>query len=165
MLSFLKKNKKKAEKLGELKAYADGKVIPIEEVDDGVFSAKMLGDGLAIRPENEILYAPCDGEVSVLMEDSGHACGLHLSNDVELLLHIGLNTVSMNHDGFEVKVKVGDKVKAGQELIHFDRSKIKAAGFDDVIIMVISDEGDAENVNLITGMSAVAKETTIVTFD
>lgn len=66
-------------------------MIPLEEVNDGVFSAGVMGDGVAILPENDILYAPCDGEVTVLMDESRHACGLTLDNGMEILLHIGIN--------------------------------------------------------------------------
>lgn len=66
-------------------------MIPLEEVNDGVFSAGVMGDGVAIRPENDILYAPYDGEVTVLMDESRHACGLTLDNGMEILLHIGIN--------------------------------------------------------------------------
>lgn len=76
-------------------AFLTGKVIPLKEVNDGVFSEGIMGDGLAILPENDTLYAPCDGEVTVLMDESKHACGLTLDNGMEILLHIGIDTVEM----------------------------------------------------------------------
>ena len=83
------------------------------QVNDGVFSAKIMGDGIAIIPENEVLTAPADGEITVVMDGSFHAVGMRLDNGVEVLLHIGVDTVGMNGEGFKPYVTVGDKVKTG----------------------------------------------------
>lgn len=156
---------KAADMPGELRAFLTGDVIPLEEVKDGVFSAKVMGDGFAIRPETETLYAPADAEVTVLMEDSRHACGLKLANDMEILLHIGLDTVDMKGDGFEYLVSPGQHVKAGDALIRFDRDKIKAAGHRDVTVCVVTEEGNAGNIRFMTGMHAVEKETVVAVFE
>lgn len=137
---------------GELKAFLSGKAITLSEVGDGVFSEKVMGDGMAIIPENETLYAPADAEVAVLMPESRHACGLKLANGVEVLLHIGIDTVSMDGDGFEYLVQEGQKVHAGTPLIRFDRAKIKAAGHPDVTVCIVTDEGSAQNIQFHTGM-------------
>ena len=116
MLSFFKKKAAKSEEAANgktMKAYLTGKVIPIEELNDGVFSAKIMGDGIAIIPENEVLTAPADGEITVVMDGSFHAVGMRLDNGVEVLLHIGVDTVGMNGEGFKPYVTVGDKVKTG----------------------------------------------------
>ena len=116
MLSFFKKKAAKSEEAANgktMKAQLTGKVIPIEEVNDGVFSAKIMGDGIAIIPENEVLTAPADGEITVVMDGSFHAVGMRLDNGVEVLLHIGVDTVGMNGEGFKPYVTVGDKVKTG----------------------------------------------------
>ena len=116
MLSFFKKKAAKSEEAANgktMKAYLTGKVIPIEEVNDGVFSAKIMGDGIAIIPENEVLTAPADGEITVVMDGSFHAVGMRLDNGVEVLLHIGVDTVGMNGEGLKPYVTVGDKVKTG----------------------------------------------------
>lgn len=131
---------------GGLLAFATGKVAPIEEVPDQVFSAKVLGDGIAVWPEDGVLRAPIGGTVAVVMEESLHACGILLDDGMELLFHIGLDTVDMKGDGFTAHVKVGDRVKAGDELISFDRSRIKAAGHEDVVIMVVTNPGSASGV-------------------
>lgn len=149
----------------ELKAFLLGKVISLKEVNDGVFSEGVMGEGIAIIPENEILYSPADAEISVLMQDSRHACGLKLDNNMEILLHIGIDTVDMNGNGFEYLVSEGQKVKAGEPLIRFSREKIKAAKHPDVTICIITDEGNAKNIQFLTGINAVKKETTIITFD
>lgn len=97
----------KAAEVKEITAFLSGKVIDITEVPDEVFSQKTLGDGVAIEPTDEVLVAPADAEVSIVMEGSNHACGLSLPNGMELLLHIGLDTVDMNGDGFTAHVKAG----------------------------------------------------------
>ena len=105
-----------AEPLTELKAGLTGKVIPLDDVPDDVFSQHIMGDGVAIEPENDTVVAPADAKVGVVMADSGHACGLIFANEMELLIHVGVDTVDMNGDGFELLVKEGDKVKQGQPL-------------------------------------------------
>lgn len=148
-----------------LKAFLDGKVIALKEVNDGVFSEGIMGDGLAIIPESEMLCAPAAGTVMVLMEESRHACGLMLNNGMELLLHVGIDTVDMKGDGFTYLVKEGDTVSAGTPLIQFDRSKIKEAGHQDVTVCIITGEGDAENIQFHTGIQAAANETIVATFE
>lgn len=145
----------------KLRAFATGDVITLEEVNDGVFSAGIMGEGFAIIPEKETIYAPADATVSLLMQESRHACGLKLANDAEILLHIGIDTVAMNGDGFEYLVKEGQKVSAGTPLIKFDKKKINEAGYVDTIICVITESGNMKNVNFMTGIHATAKETTV----
>ena len=111
----------KSAEVTELKAFATGDVIALKEVNDGVFSAGTMGEGFAIIPENETVYAPADATVSLLMQESRHACGLKLANGAEILLHIGIDTVAMKGDGFEYLVKEGQKVSAGTPLIKFDK--------------------------------------------
>lgn len=146
----------------ELKAFLKGNVIPLSEAGDGVFSEGVMGSGLAIIPENDILYAPTDATVAVVMEDSRHACGLVLDNGMELLLHIGIDTVEMQGDGFEYLIKEGQKVKAGNPLIRFNRQKIKEAGYSDVTVCVITDGADEKTVHFHTGIYAQENETVII---
>jgi len=124
-----------------LNAFLSGKAIAITEVPDQVFSQKVLGDGLAIEPTDNTLVAPADGEISVLMEGSNHACGMKLANGMEILMHIGLDTVDMNGDGFQCFVQEGQQVKAGDRLIAFDRRKIAAAGHPDCVAVLVTDTG------------------------
>ncbi len=145
----------------ELKAFLSGSAIPLKEVGDGVFSEGVMGGGMAIIPENETLYAPADAEVAVLMPESRHACGLKLENGMEVLLHIGIDTVGMDGDGFEYLVQEGQKVRAGTPLIRFDRAKIKAAGHPDVTVCIVTDEGNAREIQFHTGMCVSAKETVV----
>ena len=146
----------------ELKAFLKGNVIPLSEAGDGVFSEGVMGSGLAIIPENDILYAPTDATVAVVMEDSRHACGLVLDNGMELLLHIGIDTVEMQGDGFEYLIKEGQKVKAGTPLIRFNRQKIKEAGYSDVTVCVITDGADEKTVHFHTGIYAQENETVLI---
>lgn len=149
---------------GIFTAFLSGKAISLEEVGDGVFSSGMMGEGMAILPENEILCSPVDAEIAVLMQDSRHACGLRLSNGMELVLHIGIDTVNMNGDGFEYLVKEGQEVSAGTPLIKFDRAKIKAAGHPDVTICVIPNKGSVSKIQFHTGMDVKANETVVAEF-
>ena len=147
------------------KAFLSGRAIPLEEVPDEVFSQHVMGDGLAIEPEDETVVAPANATVSAVMEDSRHACGLTLENGLEILIHVGIDTVSMNGDGFELFVKEGDKVRAGQPLIRFDKKKILAAGHPTVTVFVVTDEGNASNLQFHTGMKTQAGETEIASFE
>ncbi len=145
----------------ELRAFVSGKVIELKEVGDGVFSEGIVGDGFAIIPESDVLYAPAEATVSVLMEDSRHACGLTLENGMELLLHVGIDTVGMNGNGFEYMVSQGQKVQAGTPLLKFDREKIKAANHPDTTICVITEPAEGLKVRFMTGMKATAGETIV----
>lgn len=159
MFKLLKKEK---EETKELKAFVSGNLIPIEAVPDEVFSKKILGDGMAIWPDEGKLYAPADARVSLVMTDSNHACGLEFNNKIQILLHIGIDTVDMNGTGFKLHVKEGQKVKAGQLLISFDREEIKKAGFKDIVMMVITENPMNIPVEMVTGKVVVAKETMIM---
>ena len=151
----------KSAEVTELKAFATGDVIALKEVNDGVFSAGTMGEGCAIIPENETVYAPADATVNLLMQESRHACGLKLANGAQILLHIGIDTVAMKGDGFEYLVKEGQKVSAGTPLIKFDKKKISEAGYVDTIICVIAEPGNMENIVFMTGIYAIEKETTV----
>ena len=149
----------------ELKSILDGKVMSIEEAPDDVFSQKIMGDGVAIEPANTVVTAPADCDVSVVMADTGHACGLTLPNGVELLIHVGVDTVDMGGDGFKLLVNEGDHVKAGQKLIEFDPEKIKAAGHPCTTMLIVTAEGSAANIRMHSGMDAKAGETTVISWD
>ena len=109
-----------------------GKVIKMADVPDPVFSGEVLGKGCAVWPEDDLVYAPCDGKVTVTM---GHAVGLQSDSGIEVLVHVGVDTVNMNGDGFEGFVKADDVVKAGQPMLKIDRAKIAAAGYKDCVVV------------------------------
>ncbi len=152
----------KAAEVKEITAFLSGKVIDITEVPDEVFSQKTLGDGVAIEPTDEVLVAPADAEVSIVMEGSNHACGLSLPNGMELLLHIGLDTVDMNGDGFTAHVKAGDKVKRGDRLISFDKKKILAAGHPATTMLVVTEEAEGVSLEFHTGIDVKAGQDTVI---
>ena len=154
-----------AEEFHEIHAGLTGKVIPLDDVPDDVFSQHVMGDGVAIEPENDTVCAPADATVGVVMADTGHACGLVFYNEMELLIHVGVDTVDMNGDGFELLVKEGEHVKAGQPLIRFDKQKIKAAGHPTVTVFIVTEEGKAQNIQYLTGMQAEAGKTPIIQFE
>lgn len=149
---------------GELKAILSGKVIPIEEVPDDVFSQKIMGDGIAFEPENTVVTAPADAEVSVVMAETGHACGLTLTNGMELLIHVGVDTVDMNGEGFKLLVKEGDHVKEGDALIEFEPEKIKEAGHPCTTMLIVTAQGKTSEVNMHTGIEATAGKTTVISY-
>lgn len=148
----------------ELKAGLTGRVIPISEVPDEVFSQCVMGNGIAIEPESDTVVSPVDAEVGVVMADTGHACGLVLDNGAELLIHVGIDTVDMGGDGFELLVKEGEAVKQGQPLIRFDPEKIRAAGHPTVTVFIVTDEGNYETAEYLSGMDGKAGETTVIRF-
>ena len=147
----------------EFKAYLDGEVISLKEIGDGVFSEKMVGDGLAIKPANETVCAPVSGKVTVLMEDSKHAVGMTLSNGVEILIHVGIDTVSMGGDGFSYLVKVGDVVKVGTPLLKFSKAKIKAAGHPNTAVFVVTNPNGVD-FKFNSGMKAKTGQTVIASY-
>lgn len=145
----------------EVRAFLSGKLMPIEEVGDGVFSEKILGDGLAIEPESETVLAPCDGTISTLMEDSRHAVGMVLENGTELLIHVGLDTVQMKGEGFTYLVKENEAVKAGTPLLTFSREKIRQAGKRDVTVLAFTDGTEGKTISLYADGFAEAGKTKI----
>lgn len=119
-------------------AYATGQMIPMEEVKDSTFAQKVLGDGFAILPEKGEVCAPVDGTVSSIF-DTRHAVCLVSDGGLEILIHIGIDTVNLQGQYFTAHVKDGDTVKAGQPLVTFELDKVKAAGYDTVIPVVFTD--------------------------
>ncbi|MET3091925.1 beta-glucoside-specific PTS transporter subunit IIABC [Enterococcus casseliflavus] len=117
----------------------DGQVVALSEVNDEVFSSGMIGEGFGIIPTSGELIAPEDGEITMLFE-TNHAIGLKTHNGAELLFHIGLDTVQLEGKHFTPYVKAGDQVKQGQPLIQFDLDAIKAAGFDPIVICVVTNQ-------------------------
>ena len=143
-----------------------GTVKPIDDMPDPVFSSKCMGDGLCIEPAPgaDTVVAPADAMVTVTMPASNHAVGLTLANGMELLIHVGIDTVDMGGDGFACYVKQGDTVKAGQKLLTFSQHKIKAAGHPTATAFVVSAPGSAKDVAYQSGMDAEAGTTEVVTF-
>ena len=140
-----------------------GRVIPMEEIPDQVFSQGILGEGVGIEPTGNVVVAPADATVCSVMEDSRHAVGLTLDNGAELLIHVGIDTVSMNGDGFQLHVKAGDWVHLGDKLITFDPEKIKAAGHPTTTAFLVTDPGDLTP-TFETNVDAQAGRTVVIRF-
>ncbi len=145
----------------EIKSPMNGTVIPLSEVPDAVFSSEMLGKGFGVEPSEGKAYAPVDGEVTTVF-DTKHAIGLMSKHGVELLIHIGMDTVKLNGKGFDVKVKTGDQVKAGDLLAEFDMDLIKGEGYPVTTAVVVTNTDDCEEISEVrTG--AATKDTEVLT--
>ena len=123
-----------------------GNVVALENVNDPVFSSGAMGKGLAVKPSEGVIYAPADAEVTIAFE-TGHAYGLKTASGAEILIHIGIDTVSMNGNGFEKLVAAGDKVKAGTPIAKFDVAKIAEAGLDDTTMVIVTNTADFAEVS------------------
>ncbi|MEK4301454.1 PTS beta-glucoside transporter subunit IIBCA [Oceanobacillus sp. FSL W8-0428] len=139
--SNMVKNDEAAKKHTKLKSPLDGELIPLENVNDETFSSGIMGKGIAIKPENGKLYAPCDGVVSAAFS-SGHAVGLTTDDGVEILVHIGIDTVSLEGKYFHSSVEKGQVIKKGDLLIEFDIDQIVKAGYETTTIVIITNSDD-----------------------
>lgn len=137
-----------------------GDVVAISNVNDPVFSSGAMGQGIAVKPSQDVVYAPADAEVTIVFP-TGHAYGLRTANGAEILIHVGIDTVSMNGEGFNPKVNQGDKVKAGDVLGTFDSAKIAAAGLDNTTMVIVTNTADFASVNPVASGS-VAKGDAII---
>ena len=128
-----------------------GEVVALNEVNDPVFSSGVMGQGIAVKPSKGVVYAPADAEIAIAFP-TGHAYGLKTDNGAEILIHVGIDTVSMNGEGFEAKVSQGDRVKAGDVIGTFDSEAIAANGLDDTTMVIITNTMDyAEVTPIATG--------------
>lgn len=123
---------KKKEKF---KSPVSGKLIPLAAVNDQVFSQKMMGDGFAIIPSDTMIYAPISGEVTMLFPTK-HAVGVKTKTGVEFIIHIGLDTVELNGEGFKTYIQQGQKINQGDKLVEFNDTFIKSKGYDATVIIV-----------------------------
>ena len=137
-----------------------GDVVALSNVNDPVFSSGAMGQGIAVKPSEDVVYAPADAEVTIVFP-TGHAYGLRTANGAEILIHVGIDTVSMNGEGFNHKVAQGDKVKAGDVLGTFDSAKIAAAGLDNATMVIVTNTADFASVNPVASGS-VAKGDAII---
>ena len=131
-----------------LAADAKGAFVPMENIPDEVFAQGILGTCCGIDPSEGKVFAPAGGEVTQA-PDSGHALGIMADGGVEILIHVGVDTVEMKGDGFSPKVKVGDKVKKGDLLLEMDLGKIAAAGHPAVVITVVTNTDDFKDVEVV----------------
>ncbi len=151
---------------GKLVAPLSGVVKPIDQMPDPVFSSKCMGDGFCIEPAfgEDTVVAPADATVTVTMPASNHAVGLVLDNGMELLIHVGIDTVDMGGDGFACHVNQGDRVRAGQKLLSFSQEKIAAAGHPSVTAFVVSAPGAATGLSFAYSNDVRAGETVVASY-
>ena len=135
----------------KLRSSIVGEVVALSEVNDPVFSSGVMGQGIAVKPSKGVVYAPADAEIAIAFP-TGHAYGLKTDNGAEILIHVGIDTVSLNGEGFEAKVSQGDRVRAGDIIGTFDSEVIAANGLDDTTMVIITNTMDyAEVTPIATG--------------
>lgn len=127
-----------------------GMAMPVSQVKDEVFASKAMGDGVGILPEEGKLYAPFDGSADVVFP-TGHAVGMTGENGVEVLLHIGIDTVQLDGKGFKTHVNQGDHVKKGDLLVEFDQELIEKEGYDTTVIYIVTNMDDVKNLAAVSG--------------
>ena len=145
-------------------APVSGKAIPLSEVPDQVFAEKMAGDGLGILAEGNLIVAPADGELTLVFKTK-HAFAMTLSNGIELLVHIGIDTVSLNGEGFEQLVEQGAHVKAGTPIIKIDKDFIISKGLSLATPVLITNVDITKSITPIESGNVTAGETTVITFE
>lgn len=158
-----KKNEEVVDNTCRLVSVANGKAIPLSEVPDPVFAQKMAGDGIAIDTTGDTIVAPADGELTLVFKTK-HAFALTLQNGIELLVHIGIETVGLNGEGFEQLVEQGQKVKAGTPIIKIDREFIKSKGLSLVTPILITNPDVVETMNPFENIETVAGETVVLEY-
>ena len=158
MLNLFKKS-------NQVKLYSpvNGKRIDLSKVKDRVFSSKMMGDGLAFQFEEDTLYSPCDGQVALVYETL-HAYGFRLDNGAEVLLHIGMDTVNLNGEGFTSFVKQGQKVKVGDPIVKIDLEFMKEKGIDLTTPMILTNGSNFEYTICLDCENVKAKTDVVVEF-
>lgn len=134
-----------------------GNVVSIEEVDDPVFSEKMMGDGLAIEPTDGVVLAPCDGKI-IHVFPTKHALGILTKEGIEILIHIGLDTVNLNGKGFKSYVKADEEIKQGQKLLSFKLDFITKKAKSSITPIVITNMDKVNNINIKKGSVEAGKD-------
>lgn len=133
----------------QLMSPLSGTAVDLSTVPDPVFSEKMMGDGIAIQPDEGIVVSPVDGEIMQVFPTK-HAVGIRANNGAEILIHIGLETVSLKGEGFETHVKQGDMVKAGDKLVTFDLAVISEKAKSTVTPLIITNTDQASELKKLT---------------
>ena len=149
---WAKQGKLDPKELGEAKeidnniyAPVEGETVDLSKVEDEVFSSLAMGNGIAINPSKGEVKAPLDGEVTVLFP-TGHAIGIKGDNGAEVLIHVGMDTVTLNGEGFDIKVKQGDRVKKGQVLVNFDIDFIKSKNLSTITPVIVTNTSSLKEV-------------------
>ncbi|MDD3251264.1 MAG: PTS glucose transporter subunit IIA [Lachnospiraceae bacterium] len=151
---FKKKNR-------ELLAACDGTVVPVTESSDETFASCMLGNGVMIHPQQGVVVAPCTGEITVFMSDTKHAIGIRTEYGLEVMIHIGIDTVNLAGEGFTSDVSQGGHVKAGDRLITFDQALIEGKGYCCDVMEIVLNGAEFPEIEYQTGMKAEAGRTVV----
>lgn len=158
LLVFFNKKKNEEKREIELLSPANGEMIKVEKVDDPMFAEKMLGDGFAVIASDGKVFAPISGEV-VVTHDCKYCLGIRANDRLEVLIHIGIDTVSLEGEGFECYAKMGDHVEAGQHVIDFDRDFLLERGFKPYVIIVVMDNEKLEKLDILEEGESIAAKT------
>ena len=143
-----------------VRAAVAGHVVPLDDVDDKVFASRALGEGVGIVPSDGTIHAPVSG-VLALVASTGHAYGIRTDDGVEVLVHVGIDTVRMGGKGFQVFVTQGERVEAGDRLATVDLDAVRAAGYDPTTIVVVTNTKAFAAVRPLPGREVSATETVI----
>ncbi|GFZ30035.1 PTS glucose transporter subunit IIABC [Clostridium zeae] len=162
MFKNLFKNVSKNKKI--LYAFSNGTSVDLSEVKDEVFSQKMMGEGIAISPVDNKVYSPCDGKIITVMKESKHAVAIETEDGVEILIHVGIDTVTLNGEGFNIHCEEGKKVKNGELLISFDKKLLKDKELDDTIMLIIANQNNHEILNFHVGEKMVANNSILLEY-
>jgi len=155
LFDLMTKKKTVQPEQGRIYAPASGQVIPLEEIPDKAFSSGILGKGIGIVPDGNVIAAPINGTLTAFAQ-TGHAIGITSEDGAELIIHVGIDTVEMNGDGFRPLAQKGDKVCCGQKLLKFSRQKIEDAGYSPIIGFTVSNSDEMEAVTFdSTGFAAI----------
>ncbi|ALB44085.1 MULTISPECIES: PTS sugar transporter subunit IIA [Clostridium] len=157
--NILKRNKNKL-----LYAFTDGVSVDISEVKDEVFSQKMMGEGIAIKPSINKIFSPCDGTIVTIMKESKHAIGIRTEDGVEILIHVGLDTVNLKGEGFNLYCEEEKYVKKGELLLEFDKELLKEKGIEDITMLIIPNLNGHEILNFHIGEIMKVKESPIIEY-
>ncbi|KAJ49950.1 glucose-specific phosphotransferase system IIA component [Clostridium tetanomorphum] len=156
MLKFVRKN-------FSIMAPVDGKAVDLEEVADGVFSNKVAGEGIAIQPTGDVIVAPADGKLSLIFK-TNHAFGMVLDNGVEVLVHIGIDTISLDSNGFKPIAKEGDIVKAGEQIIEIDREFILSKGYSLITSVIITNSDELKEIQCNINIDVKAGQDVVIRY-
>ena len=165
MFGFLKNKKEETvqSKSYNLVSAVNGKLLNLSEVPDPVFAEKMAGDGVAIDPTGDIIVAPADGELTLVF-NTKHAFALTLDNGIELLVHVGIDTVSLKGEGFEQLAEAGIKVKAGTPILKIDRDLIRSKGLSLITPILITNPDITSSIVTNESIETIAGETVVVEY-
>ncbi len=144
----------------ELFAPVVGNAVPVTQVPDPTFAEGMLGNGIAIEPTEGKVYAPCDATIDTMFA-TGHAVSMNAANGAEILIHVGLETVTLKGQHFTIHCKSGDQVKKGDLLIEFDLEAIKAAGFNTITPVLVCNSDDYGTFNTKVGKAVTNADVVI----